>query len=123
MHLGLGTDVGGGTSYSMLATMGEAYKVQMLQGYKPSAAKLFSMSTISNATRLHIAAETGSLTAGKYADLVVLDPEATPVLKSRHEVSQSLEDILFALMILGDDRAVSATYVAGRKMHSRGTKQ
>ena len=119
VHLGLGTDVGGGTSYSMLATMGEAYKVQMLNGYKPTATQLFALSTIGNAERLHIAAETGSVDVGKFADLVVLDPEATPVLKSRHEVSQSLEDILFALMILGDDRAVSATYVAGRKMHSR----
>ena len=115
--MGLATDVGGGTSYSMLQTMGEAYKVQMLGGYKPSASALFGMSTIGNACRLHIDAETGSLDVGKYADVVVLDPAATPVLKARHALSQSLEDVLFALMILGDDRAVAATYVAGQQRH------
>ncbi len=117
--LGLATDVGGGTSYSMLATMAEAYKVQMLSGYKATAVELFSMATIGNAARLHIEDETGSLETGKFADMVVLDPEATPVLASRHQVSQSMEDVLFALMILGDDRAVTATYIAGEKVHDR----
>ena len=56
---------------------------------------------------------------GKFADLTVLDPAATAVLQSRHALSQSLEDILFSLVILGDDRAVSATYVAGRRLHAR----
>ncbi len=119
VHLGLATDVGGGTSYSMLATLGETYKVQMLGGYKPSATELFRMATIGNAARLHIDGETGSLEAGKHADIVVLDAEATPVLKSRHELSQSLEDILFSLIMLGDDRAVAATYVAGRRFHKK----
>jgi guanine deaminase len=117
VSLGIATDVGGGTSYSMLATLGETYKVQMLNGYKPQASELFAMATLGNAHRLHIAGETGSLEPGKFADIVVLDPEATPVLKSRHELSQSLEDVLFALMILGDDRAVAATYVAGQCRH------
>lgn len=112
-HVGLATDVGGGTSYSMLATMGEAYKVQMLTGYKPSAVELFHLATRGNAERLHIAQETGSLEPGKFADVVVLNPSATPVLASRHELSTSLEDILFSLIILGDDRAVRAAYIAG----------
>ncbi|MCA0431849.1 MAG: guanine deaminase [Proteobacteria bacterium] len=119
VDLALATDVGGGTSYSMLATMGEAYKVQMLSGYKPKAVELFAMATIGNAARLHMAGETGSLEAGKFADIAVLDPEATPVLAARHEVSETLEDVLFALLILGDDRAVSATYIAGEKVHER----
>lgn len=119
--LGLGTDVGGGPSYSMLATMGEAYKVQMLSGYKPGAAELFCLATRGNAERLGIGHETGAIEPGKFADLVVLDPCATPVLASRHELSASLEDVLFALMILGDDRAVRATYVRGRKVHDRAT--
>lgn len=119
VHLGVATDIGGGTSYSMLATLGEAYKVQMLAGYKPTACELFHMATRGNAERLHIAHETGSLDVGKFADLVVLDPAATPVLASRHEISQSLEDILFALAILGDDRAVHATYIAGKRVHHR----
>ena len=119
VHLGVATDVGGGTSYSMLATLGEAYKVQMLTGYKPTAAELFAMATRGNADRLKIGYETGSIETGKFADLVVLDPCATPVLTSRQELSTSLEDVLFSLMILGDDRAIRATYVAGKKLHER----
>ncbi len=121
VHLGVATDVGGGTSYSMLATLGEAYKVQMLAGYKPSAHELFAMATRGNAGRLKIEHETGALEHGKFADIVVLDPKATPVLASRQELSTSLEDVLFSLMILGDDRAVKATYVKGRKVHERVT--
>ena len=74
----------------MLATLGEAYKVQMLTGYKPSAFELFHMATRGNAERLHLDDEIGSIEAGKWADLVVLDPCATPVLASRHDLSQSL---------------------------------
>jgi len=120
VHLGVATDVGGGTSYSMLATLGEAYKVQMLAGYKPTAHELFAMATRGNAGRLRIGHDTGALEHGKFADIVVLDPWATPVLASRQELSTSLEDVLFSLMILGDDRAVKATYVKGRKLHARG---
>jgi guanine deaminase len=113
------TDVGGGTSYSMLATLGEAYKVQMLTGYKASALEFFRLATLGNAERLRIDHETGSLDVGKHADIVVLDPKATPVLAARQELSQSLEETLFALMILGDDRAVRATYVAGERVHEQ----
>ncbi len=113
INVALGTDVGGGTSYSMLATMAEAYRLQMLAGYRASAVELFHLATLGNAERLHIAHGTGSLAPGKWADVVVLDPAATPVLAARHALSESLEDVLFALMILGDDRAVRATYISG----------
>jgi guanine deaminase len=119
VHLGLATDIGGGTTYSMLATLGETYKVQMLTGYRPTAFELFHMATRGNAERLGLGEEVGSLDYGKWADLVVLDPAATPVLKSRQELSQSLEDVLFSLAILGDDRTVVATYVAGEKRYER----
>ena len=72
------------------------------------------MATRGNAEALELQGEIGSLDEGAYADLVVLDPQATPLLASRHELSRSLEDMLFALMMLGDERAVRATYVAGR---------
>jgi guanine deaminase len=117
--LGIATDVGGGTSYSMLQTLGEAYKVQMLGGYRPSALDLFQLATRGNAAILQLDHEIGALEPGKWADIVVLDPRATPVMADRAALSESLEDMLFSLAILGDDRAVSATYVAGRKMHER----
>lgn len=117
--VGMATDVGGGTSFSMLATMAETYKLQMLIGNKPTVHELYHMATLGNAQRLKIDHETGSLDVGKYADIVVLDSKATPVLASRHELSQSIEDVLFSLMMLGDDRAVSATYVAGSCVNRR----
>ncbi|MDY0881607.1 guanine deaminase [Dongia soli] len=116
---GIATDVGGGTSYSMLQTLGEAYKVQMLSGYRPTAIELFHLATRGNAERLKLGHEIGALERGKWADLVVLDLRATPVLADRADLSQSLEDMLFALALLGDDRAVRATYVAGNKVHER----
>jgi guanine deaminase len=116
-RIALATDIGGGTSYSMLQNMAEAYKVQMLNGNKMSAAELFFMSTLGNARALRIDNETGSLAIGKYADVIVLDPCATPVLAARHAISNNIEDVLFALALLGDDRSVKATYVAGLKMH------
>lgn len=116
-HLALATDIGGGTSYSMLQTMGEAYKVQMLLGHKLKAAELFFMATLGNARALRIEGETGNLAVGKYADIVVLNPQATPVLAARHVLSNSIEDVLFALALLGDDRCIEATYVAGEKVH------
>ena len=114
VRIGIGTDVGGGTSYSMLATLGEAYKVAMLGGRKPTAHDLFHHATRGNATHLGLGDEIGTIEAGRWADLVVLDPAATPVLADRHALSEGIEDTLFALAILGDDRAVRATYVAGR---------
>ena len=115
VRIGIGTDVGGGTSYSMLGTLGEAYKVAMLTGRMPTAHDLFHLATRGNALRLGLGDEIGSLEPGRWADLVVLDPAATPVLADRHALSEGVEDTLFALAILGDDRAVRATYVAGRR--------
>jgi guanine deaminase len=113
----LATDVGGGTSYSMLHTMGEAYKVAIANNYPYSGHEGFYISTLGNAKRLGLADEIGSLKVGNWADLVVIDPKATPVLESRHALSETLEDILFSLIILGDDRVIKTTYVAGEIVH------
>ena len=117
--VGIATDVGGGTSYSMLQTMGEAYKVAMLRGRRPTAHDLFHLATRGNARQLGLDDRIGSLEPGLWADLVVLDPAATPVLAARRELSSNVEDTLFALAILGDDRAVRATYVAGNRVARR----
>jgi guanine deaminase len=118
--VGLATDIGGGTSYSMLATMAEAYKVAMLRGVRLTALELFDMATRGNAALLGLSDEMGTLRPGTYADITVLDPEATPVLASRQQLSRSLEDMLFSLMMLGDERAVRATYIAGTRVHPGG---
>lgn len=113
VRVGLATDVGGGTSYSMLRTAAEAYKVLQLQGQSLSALAAFDRMTRGNAAALNLDGEIGVIAPGAFGDLVVLDARATPAMAHRMERAESLEDELFVLMTLGDDRAVRATYVAG----------
>ena len=119
VRVGVATDIAGGTSYSLLQTLAEAYKIARLKGCSFSAFDGFYLATLGNARGLRLDAEIGTLDAGRWADVVVLDPRATPVLAARQELSESLEDMLFALMMLGDDRAVRAVYVKGRKVAGR----
>ncbi len=119
VRVGVASDIGGGTSYSLLQTLAEAYKIARLKGCSFSAFDGFYLATLGNARGLCLDGEIGTLDAGRWADVVVLDPCATPVLAGRNELSESLEDTLFALMMLGDDRAVRAVYVKGEKVASR----
>jgi guanine deaminase len=114
VRIGLATDVGGGTSYSMLATAAETYKVLQLRGQTLSPLAAFHQITRGNALALGLEDEIGTLAPGSWADLVVLDTKATPAMAHRMATAERLEDELFALMILGDDRVVRATYVQGR---------
>ncbi len=116
VRLSVATDIGGGTSYSLLATLGEAYKVAQLAGRRLDSLRAFYLATLGNARALGLEGEIGSLEPGRFADLVVLDPHATPVMARRQALSESLADVLFSLMLLGDDRAVRATYVAGERL-------
>lgn len=120
VRVALATDVGGGTSYSMLRTAGEAYKVLQLNGQNLSALAAFDRMTRGNAAALGMADEIGALEPGRWADLVVLDARATPAMRHRMTaVDGDLEEELFILMTLGDDRAVAATYVRGEKAQER----
>jgi guanine deaminase len=119
MRLALATDVGGGTSFSMLQTMNEAYKVARLKGSYLPALRMFYLATLGAARSLHLEGTIGSLAPGNEADFIVLDPKATPLLARRTGHAQSLEEVLFALAILGDDRAVAATYSGGKLVHVR----
>jgi guanine deaminase len=119
VEVGLGTDIGAGTSFSLIATMGEAYKVSQLAGQPINAVEAFYLATLGGARALALDDRLGSLAAGREADLVVLDPNATPLLAFRSQRVQSIEEQLAVLMTLGDDRAVRATYVAGTCAHKR----
>jgi guanine deaminase len=114
VRIGLATDVGGGTSYSMLRTAAEGYKVLQLNGQSWPAAEAFYQMTLGNARALGLDHAIGSIEAGKDADLVVLDSRATPAMAHRMEtIDGDLDKELFVLVTLGDDRAVRQTYVAG----------
>jgi len=121
VRVALATDVGGGTSYSLLRTAAEGYKVLQLQGQSWPAFDAFYAMTLGNARALGLEAEIGTLEPDSHADLVVLEPAATPALAHRLEAldDAALDECLFALLTMGDDRAVAATYVAGRKVHER----
>ncbi len=114
VRVGLATDVGGGTSYSMLRTAADGYKALQLNGQSWPAAEAFYQMTLGNARALSLDHAIGSIEAGKDADLVVLDSRATPAMAHRMEtIEGDLDAELFVLMTLGDDRAVRQTYVAG----------
>ncbi|GHA17538.1 guanine deaminase [Devosia pacifica] len=112
------TDTGGGTSFSMLRTLDEGYKVLQLRGQRLDPLSSFYMATLGNARALSLEDRIGTLEPGSDADLVVLDATATPVMASRMQTAQSLVEELFVLQTLGDDRSVSAVYVAGDPVKS-----
>ncbi|GGY05650.1 guanine deaminase [Massilia dura] len=123
VKVGLGTDVGAGTSFSALRTMGEAYKViQLHKAFtdnpaekKPlTALKSFYLSTLGAAKALDLDDRIGSFKAGNEADFVVLNPNATELLKFRSARATTLEEKLFVLQTLGDDRTVERTYIMGK---------
>jgi guanine deaminase len=118
-RVGLGTDVGAGTSLSLLATMNEAFKVCQLKKRAAGALKLFYLATLGGARALRLDDKVGNLAPGKEADFAVLDAKALPLLRRRWQHASTLEERLFALAVLGDDRAVARTYVAGELAHCR----
>ncbi|WP_059413002.1 guanine deaminase [Cupriavidus basilensis] len=115
LNVTLATDVGGGTSFSMLRTMNAAHKVARMGGYHLSALRMFYLATRAAADALGWSARVGSFLPGCEADFIVLDPQATPLIARRSERSQTLEEQLFAFAMLGDDRAVSEVYVMGEE--------
>lgn len=116
------TDVGAGTSFSQLQTLNEAYKIGQLNHYKLHPYEAFYWLTLGNAKTLRLDDRIGNFEAGKEADFLVLDYSATTLLEYRSQQVSKLWEKLFLLMIMGDDRAINKTYVAGELAHSRGTK-
>jgi guanine deaminase len=119
IRVGLGTDVGAGTSLSQFASMNEAYKIGQLKRQPFDAAKLFYLATLGGAKALRMDDRIGNFVPGKEADFLVLDLAATPVLQHRLAHASTTADQLFGLAILGDDRAVKHTYVMGERAYSR----
>ena len=116
---GIATDIGAGTSYSMLQTLNEGYKILQLQNQKLHPLRAFHWITRGNAEVLGQVDQIGTLDVGTEADIVVLNAKATPAMALRAEAATSLSEELFILQMLGDDRAVAETYVAGEAMKPR----
>lgn len=113
--VGLATDTGGGSSFSMLRTMAAAYEIGQLRGTPLHAAQLIWLATSGSARSLHLHDKIGSLTPGLEADITVLDLASTPAIEQRSANANSVWDRLFATIMMGDDRAVQSVWVNGRK--------
>jgi guanine deaminase len=118
VRMAVATDVGGGTSYSMLRTLDEGYKVLQLRGQRLNPLRSFYMMTLGNARALSLEGTIGTIEPGADADLVVLDSRATAHMALRMETVDSLANELFLLQTCGDDRAVAEVYVAGKPVKS-----
>lgn len=124
VKVGLGTDVGGGTSLSMLQTMNEAYKVIQLRQQKLSSFQAFFLATLGGAKALCLEDKIGNFDIGKEADFIVINSRSTPLMALRNpeEVPQNLEELserLFTLVVMGDDRAIQATYIMGELAYEK----
>ncbi|PZU88884.1 MAG: guanine deaminase [Shinella sp.] len=120
VRISVATDIGGGSSYSMLKTMDEAYKIQQLQEERLNPLESFHLMTLGNAEALSLSDRIGTLEAGTDADFIVLDSAATPAMALRMETVKTLAEELFLLQTMGDDRSVVETYVAGQASKPAG---
>ncbi|MBE7522642.1 MAG: guanine deaminase [Burkholderiales bacterium] len=121
VEVGLATDVGGGTSLSILRTMGAAYQVAQLSGWSMPPVHAFWLATQGSARALGLASHIGNLAPGHEADLVVLDLASTPAIAQRMERVGGVDEALFVQMTMGDDRAIRQTWIGGRRLHDRDT--
>ncbi|ESW61534.1 MAG: guanine deaminase [Rhodobacter sp. CACIA14H1] len=116
VRVGLATDTGGGSSFSMLHTMAAAYEVAQLRGEALHPAALMWLATVGSARALRVEDRIGNIAPGMEADLVVLDLESTPAIAQAVARAGTLWEALFPTIMMGDDRAVSTVWVGGRKV-------
>lgn len=119
VRIGLATDLGAGTSFSMLQTLNETYKVAQLNGNSLSAGHAFYLATRGTAQALYLEDKIGSIAPGMEADVIVFDLKSTPAIEYRMRTCADLEEALFIQMTMGDDRAIKDTYISGTLAHSR----
>jgi len=114
IKIGMGTDVGGGTSFNMLQTLADSYKMQQLKGHNLSPEQSFYLATLGGARALDMETKIGNFETGKEADFLLLDPNATDLLKFRSRHCQGWRELIFVLQTLGDDRVIAQTNIMGQ---------
>lgn len=119
VHVGIGTDVGGGTNFSIPRQLGDAYKVAMLHKQSLDALRSLYLATRGGAETLHLEHIIGSIAPGYEADMTVIDLKPSEFAAWRLNFADSIFDKLFVLFTLGPDNLTRATYVAGRKVYDR----
>ncbi|MEO3414086.1 guanine deaminase [Roseovarius sp. CAU 1744] len=115
-RVGLATDTGGGSSFSMLRTMAAAYEIGQLTGTALHPAQLLWLATVGSAETLHMGGVIGNITPGAEADVIALDLASTPAIAQRHAQAKDLWEAVFPTIMMGDDRAIRQVWVAGRPM-------
>ncbi|MGR3464740.1 guanine deaminase [Limimaricola sp.] len=115
-RIGLASDTGGGSSFSMLRVMGAAYEIGQLRRNPIHPAQLLWLATEGSARVLHAQGEIGRLAPGSVADMIVLNLASTPAIAQRSTLASDIWEALFPTIMMGDDRAIAKTYVAGRQM-------
>ena len=113
MRVGLATDTGGGSSFSMLRTMAAAYEVAQLRGLTLHPAELLWRATGGSAAALRLDEKIGRLASGFEADLVVLDLSSTEAIAQRSARAEDIWEAVFPTIMMGDDRAIARVYVGG----------
>jgi len=117
VYVGLGTDLGAGTSFSQLQTLNEAYKVAEMRNSSLSAIKGYYLATRGGAESLGLENKIGSLEKGMEADITIWDLSSTELIDYRLKFAKDIEEKLFVQIVLADDRSVHATYVNGEKVY------
>jgi guanine deaminase len=123
VQVGLGSDIGAGTTPSMFNAMADAYKVQQVQGISLTPFHLWYLATLGGARTLAVDDEVGSLEHGKAADFLVLDLHATPLISLRSDRASSVEDLLAGLIFMGDDRVVDRAFIGGCEASRRRERE
>jgi guanine deaminase len=113
LRVGLATDTGGGSSFSMLRTMAAAYEVAQLRGQALHPAQLWWLATQGSARALRAEHQIGNIAVGHEADLVVVNLASTPAIEQATRRAEDIWQALFPTIMLGDDRAIQAVWISG----------
>ena len=117
-RVGLATDTGGGSSFSMLRTMAAAYDIAQLRGTALHPSQLIWLATVGSARAMRMAHQIGNLEQGLEADLTILNLASTPAIAQRHAMADDIWEALFPTIMMGDDRAIADVWVAGQRVEN-----